>query len=49
MSQTREEQFNKFMEDQKDRVSFTPLVFLDTGKAQRAADNFMKWLFQDQY
>ena len=25
-------------------VSFVPLIFLDTGKAHRAAAKFMKWL-----
>ena len=25
-------------------ISFVPLIFLDTGKAQRAAAKFMKWL-----
>ena len=26
-------------------ISIVPSAFLDTGKAQRAAANFMKWLF----
>ena len=25
-------------------ISFVPLIFLDTGKAQRAAAKFIKWL-----
>ena len=39
------EKIRKYSEIAKaSNVSFVPLIFLDTGKAHRAAAKFMKWL-----
>ena len=40
-----DEKLRKYSDKAKaSNVSFVPLIFLDTGKAHRAAAKFMKWL-----
>ena len=45
LNQGFNEKIRKYSELAKvSNVSFVPLIFLDTGKAHRAAAKFMKWL-----